>query len=203
MGLRERNAAQTREVILETALPLFLEHGYESTTMEQIAERADIGTSTLYRYFPTKDTLVLEPLAIRGHMAQTLLSRPTDEPLDLALGHAVVALLVAPRGSAERVRQVRAVIASSPTLGARLYEEFLKERALLEKAIAERLKRPADDLFCVMSARTATLVLALVAERAGDVSDDPDTAERQMLAVAQQVMDQVHQEPPLLPRRDT
>ena len=72
MGLRERNAAHTRELILDTALPLFLEQGYEATTMEEIAERAGIGTSTLYRYFPSKDLLVLEPLSVRGHMAAEL-----------------------------------------------------------------------------------------------------------------------------------
>lgn len=202
MGLRERNAAQTRELILDTALPLFLEQGYEATRMEEIAERADIGTSTLYRYFPTKDALVLEPLAIHGQMAATLLSRPADEPLDLTLGHAVLALLIAPRGNAQRLREVHAVIATAPVLSARLHQEFVKERTLLEHAIAERLGRPTDDLFCLMTARTAAAVLELVAARAGDVSDDPAIREQQVRDLTQAVTAQIHQERPILPRID-
>ncbi len=70
MGLRERNAARTRELIINTALGLFLEHGYDATKMEDIAEAAGIGTSTLYRYFPTKDLLIIDPLAFRGNWSR-------------------------------------------------------------------------------------------------------------------------------------
>ncbi len=199
MGLRERNAAQTRELILDTALPLFLEQGYEATRMEEIAEMAEIGTSTLYRYFPTKDSLVLEPLSMRGQMAETFLARPADEALDLALGLAVIALLIAPRANARRLRQVHALVARTPVLGARLVEEFVRERSLLEQAVAHRLGRPSDDLFCIMTARTATAVLELVAERAREVSDDAATAEAQIRDIAHDLMSRLHAEPPALP----
>ena len=201
MGLRERNAAHTRELILDTALPLFLEQGYEATTMEEIAERAGIGTSTLYRYFPSKDLLVLEPLSVRGHLAAELRARPVEEPLDLALGHALTAFLTAARGDAARLRQVGAVVDSTPGLRARLLEEFIKERTLLEQAVADRLGRPTDDLFVVMTARTTTTVLELIAGLGEeDLSEDPATREREILALARRVTDQLHLEPPIVPR---
>jgi len=58
-GLRERKRARTLEQIRAHALRLFLEQGYEATTVHQIAEAADVSPSTLFRYFPTKAQLVL------------------------------------------------------------------------------------------------------------------------------------------------
>jgi AcrR family transcriptional regulator len=199
VGLRERNAARTRELILDTALELFLDRGYDATTMEEIAEAAQIGTSTLYRYYPSKEVLVIEPLAIRGHMAAEFRSRPPEEPLGVALGHAICAFLVAPRANLEQVRKIRTIVDSAPGPRARLLEDFFNERTLLEQAVADRLARPADDLFCVTTARLATVVLELVGERGHDVSEDPAIAEQEILDIAHNVMDQLGLEPPVLP----
>ena len=58
-GLRERKKARTRLEIRAQALRLFLEQGYEATTVQQVAEAAEVSMSTLFRYFPTKALLVL------------------------------------------------------------------------------------------------------------------------------------------------
>ena len=58
-GLRERKKERTRAQIRETALRLFAEQGYEATTVQQVAEAAEVSLSTLFRYFPTKARLVL------------------------------------------------------------------------------------------------------------------------------------------------
>ncbi|MGI5488585.1 TetR family transcriptional regulator [Microtetraspora malaysiensis] len=57
-GLRERKKARTREAILREAFRLFRERGYNATTVEQIAEAAEISPATFFRYFPTKEHLV-------------------------------------------------------------------------------------------------------------------------------------------------
>jgi len=199
MGLRERNAAQTRELILDTALPLFLERGYERTTMEEIAEAAQIGTSTLYRYFPSKEVLVIEPLAIRGHLAAEFRSRPPEEPLAVALGHALSAFLVAPRADRARSLQIRAIVHSSPGPRGRLIEDFFNERTLLEQAVAERLGRPEGDPFCVATARVATLVLEMVGQLSESAADDGATGEQDVLDIARTVMARLGSEPPVLP----
>jgi len=59
VGLRERKKARTRAEIREQALRLFLVHGYEATTVQQIADAAEVSLSTLFRYFPTKARLAL------------------------------------------------------------------------------------------------------------------------------------------------
>ncbi|MFC4115945.1 TetR/AcrR family transcriptional regulator [Nonomuraea zeae] len=58
-GLRERKKAKTRALIQKEALRLFRERGYAETTVEQIAEAAEVAPSTVFRYFATKEDLVL------------------------------------------------------------------------------------------------------------------------------------------------
>lgn len=59
MSLRERKKAKTRALIQKEALRLFRERGYTATTVEQIAEAAEVAPSTVFRYFATKEDLVL------------------------------------------------------------------------------------------------------------------------------------------------
>ncbi|GAA3680459.1 TetR family transcriptional regulator [Nonomuraea antimicrobica] len=58
-GLRERKKAKTRASIQKEALRLFREQGYAATTVEQIAEAAEVAPSTVFRYFATKEDLVM------------------------------------------------------------------------------------------------------------------------------------------------
>ena len=57
-GLRERKKAKTKLAIQAHAVRLFREQGYAATTMDQIAEAAEVSPSTVFRYFATKEELV-------------------------------------------------------------------------------------------------------------------------------------------------
>ena len=53
-------SSKTRQHIYRVASNLFLEKGYEATTLKDIAEAADVSTGTLYRYFPSKGDFLVE-----------------------------------------------------------------------------------------------------------------------------------------------
>jgi AcrR family transcriptional regulator len=59
LKLRERKKARTRDAIQSQALRLFRDQGYEATAVSQIAEAAEVSESTFFRYFPTKEDVVM------------------------------------------------------------------------------------------------------------------------------------------------
>jgi AcrR family transcriptional regulator len=83
-GRRERKVIETRRSILVAARQLFEADGYAETTVERIAEAADVAPRTFFRYFPTKESLLFADFdAVRREMLARLAQRPTDEdPLD-------------------------------------------------------------------------------------------------------------------------
>lgn len=169
MGLREKKAARTREQILDVAAELFLSQGYDETTMEQIAEAAEVAPSTLYRYFPSKDLLILGRLTESIQLGEALRRRPEGEPLPQALREMLLDVLESVQDE-QRFTGLRHVIDTAPVPRARLWDILLQSRADLEKELARRMDRPEDDVAVVMTGRTALTIFELVAEKwwAGD-----------------------------------
>ena len=56
-GVREKKKQQTHKAILDAAIKLFTEKGFEQTSMEELARAAGIGKSTIYGYFKAKDDI--------------------------------------------------------------------------------------------------------------------------------------------------
>lgn len=159
MGLREINATRTRELIATGALELFTARGFEATTMEDVATSVGIGTSTLYRYFPTKETLATALLGDPGLMAEALSARPAEEPLEVALGNAVIAFVSYTNEDPERSRQFGELIEANPRLQGRLLEWLGQANDALVGALAERAGLPATDLHMASMAWMAIFVL--------------------------------------------
>ena len=159
MGLREQNASRARQVMVDAAVTLFLEVGYDATTMEDIAQQAGVGSSTLYRYFDSKDALLLAPLGEPGVMAAALKDAPPEEPLAEALGRAIIAILMVPRNAAMSDERFRRLIATNPRPQSRLLEWYHEEERLLREAIARREQSSPHDVSVIFTARGATLVL--------------------------------------------
>ena len=78
-GLRERKKQQTRTAIQRAALRLIAEQGYSSTTCEQIAAAAEVSPATLFRYFSTKEDIVLQD-GYDPVIAAAVVARPRSEP---------------------------------------------------------------------------------------------------------------------------
>lgn len=140
-SLRERKKAKTRRTIQEQALRLFAEQGYDATTVEQIAEAAEVSPSTFFRYFPTKEDVVVQddydPLLLEMIKVQ-----PAGLPPLTALRAAFRAAFEAME--ADELDQVLArtkLSTSVPALRARTVEGMFATIDMLAGAVAERAGR--------------------------------------------------------------
>lgn len=167
MGLRELKASRTRQRMTDVALELFLRDGFDATTMEQIAEAAEVGTTTLYRYFPTKDQLLLDPLVEAIDLAPHLRDRPHDEPLGESLAAALLAAAAAFDGAGARLAQMRRLVDTAPVARARLWDRVRTLREDLEVVIADRMGESPTTL-SVRTTAGLTLDLFQVLDRDAD-----------------------------------
>ncbi|WP_079008907.1 TetR family transcriptional regulator [Streptomyces sp. XY431] len=92
LSLRERKKLKTRQTIRREAYRLIAEQGYENTTVDQIAAAAEVSPSTFFRYFATKEDLVLTD-EYDPAMIDALLARPADEPFLRSCREALIGLL--------------------------------------------------------------------------------------------------------------
>lgn len=145
-GLRERKKAQTRAAIQRHALRLFHESGYSATTMEQIAAAADVSPSTLYRYFPTKEDLILQddydPLMAAAFRAQPP-ELSTLEAFRAAANEVLTQVSTTDRAEAlERARLSYTI----PEVRARTLDHLFVTADMLAGLFGERLHRTPDEL---------------------------------------------------------
>ena len=143
----------------------FIEHGYDETTMEQIAEAAEIGTSTLYRYFPSKELLILEPFSEVLDFGHYLRARPDEETPAEALTGALLDLADQFSDPSRRIPDMRRIIDASAVPRARLWDIFLDSRADFEAALAERMGLPPHDAAVQISAGIALDIFYRVDEQ--------------------------------------
>ena len=159
-------AARTREHIVDVAIELFIAQGYDQTTMEQIAEKAEVAPSTLYRYFTSKDLLALDRILVITDLGDVLRSRPADEPLGKSLAVVLLDSLEAMVDDPRYV-EIRRIIDAAPVLRTRFFDISTDSFKGFEQALAERLAVPVDDLRVRMTTRIALYVFEVAAERWG------------------------------------
>jgi AcrR family transcriptional regulator len=145
VGLRERKKAKTKAAIQQQAMRLFGERGYQATTVEQIAAAAEVSPSTFFRYFPTKEDVVLydalDPVLLEAFRAQ-----PAElSPIQALRGAMWAVFGELPAGELALQQERDALIRSVPELRARMLDEFAKSLDLLAEIVAERVGRRADD----------------------------------------------------------
>jgi AcrR family transcriptional regulator len=119
-GLRARKKQRTRRTIEQAALDLFDAHGFEGTTIDDIAAAADIAPRTFFHYFPSKEDVVLADYTIRlEQIVAALKASPTDQPPWPALRDAF--LTVAADYETEREQLLRRfrIIQATPSVAAR------------------------------------------------------------------------------------
>ncbi|MEU6265030.1 TetR/AcrR family transcriptional regulator [Saccharopolyspora shandongensis] len=141
---------RTRAAIEAAALELFTEQGFANTTVEQIAEAADIAPRTFFRHFPSKDAVLFgDPGREAERMREVLAARPAGE-------HPMRSLAAALLDAADRIEQDRA-------------------RHLMRAELLDGLEHAGDYEMHLIRQRWVQDMAALVAERTGSGGDDPRT----------------------------
>ncbi|MBB5158360.1 TetR family transcriptional regulator [Saccharopolyspora phatthalungensis] len=147
---RHRRTLRTRAAIEAAALELFTERGFANTTVDQIAEAADIAPRTFFRHFPSKDAVLFgDPSRETERMREVLATRPADE-------HPMCSLAVALLDLAERIELDRA-------------------RHLMRAELLDSLANTGEYELHLIKHRWVQDMTILVAERAGTAADDPRT----------------------------
>jgi AcrR family transcriptional regulator len=184
-GLRERKKHATRKAIHDAGMRLFAERGFAATTMEQVAEAADVSRATVFTYFASKEDIVFgdAPLALAA-LADQLREAPATIPAvrdwlrpltgwmepDLLVQRRL-ALEVPAVGArrAQLFRQVERVVGDAiaaelgpdRTLAARLAAAtFIAALGVAEDAAAERMERvgrplTAEEIDAILDAAVA------------------------------------------------
>jgi len=170
---RARKKAATKHAIQEHALRLFIEKGYDTTTVEEIAAAAGVSHMTFFRYFPRKEEVVeydeYDPL-----LEELVAARPVEEPPLTALHRALRAGLehILATDREELLIRTRLIL-RNPALRSRNLLAQDATRDLLARALARRAGLPEPDLAATVQASAALGAIGPAA-MAWAESDDAD-----------------------------
>ncbi|MGH2872615.1 MAG: TetR/AcrR family transcriptional regulator [Solirubrobacteraceae bacterium] len=189
-GRREANKDAVRAALREAARELFAQHGYEATTVREIASAAGVTTRTFHRYFDGKEGLLAEESLnwIRS-LADSIRDRPGDEPPLRAVMEAMRAVIHGTSGGFGPVHLW--LFSNQPRPFAVIRRYSPRPFVGLERAIADALRArdageptgdevgawpPSDDLESAVLARVAVAALrsAVIHARNLDQSDDDE-----------------------------
>jgi AcrR family transcriptional regulator len=158
MGHRERKKAKTRARIIEEATTLFRERGYESTSVVEISEAAEVAPATFYLYFDSKAAVALANFdQWTADLAEAFEQRPAAETPDQMLLGALDALRIKGYVSSERLRDeqghalapvgMAALLGdTSPDVAGRVYLGLMELQRRLADLFRERLGSPPGSL---------------------------------------------------------
>lgn len=178
-----------RAQVSEMAFALFVERGYEETTVEDICEVAGISRSTFFRYFPTKEDVFMGEMSVSGEIVLAALrEQPDDKAPWTALRMALTPLIEHYDADPGRRPQLIRFITTTPVLAVQHIQKAPAWHALLEPEVVRRLgsveaadPRPA----ALVSAMLGCLDSALKAWAAGNGSPE-------LISVLEQAMGAIH-----------
>ena len=145
-GLRERKKQKTRWAIQEHALRLFAQQGYDATTVEQIAEAAEISPSTFFRYYKTKEDLVVEDRYDDMMLAVIEATPPEVGPFETLRRAMVDAMGELDAAEEQQILLRMKLTFSVPQLRARSIGNLMTATDTFAPPIARRLGREPDDI---------------------------------------------------------
>jgi AcrR family transcriptional regulator len=173
LSLRERKKRTTRRALEHAALELFLERGFEGTTVRQIAERADVSPRTFFRYFGNKEEVVFAlETEDRRILVTNLNTRPPDETDRTALREALLAFSQHYQDDLENRMPRARSIATSPSLRQRQLTSRREWAIALVNALAQRGGEHVPSLRTRLLATSAVNALGVALEMWADGSGE-------------------------------
>jgi AcrR family transcriptional regulator len=142
-GLRERKQVQQRVHIVTVGMSIFAEKGFDATTVDEIANAADVSRRTLFRYFGTKSDIVMEwARGTTSVLTEALRARPLDEkPLD-SLQAAFQALNHSFTEDVRKVHATAKMVEQTPSLRPHSLLKHAHWEEALAECLRERLAKP-------------------------------------------------------------
>ncbi|SNR36286.1 TetR/AcrR family transcriptional regulator [Actinomadura mexicana] len=200
-GLRERKRMRTHQAISDAAIALFLNRGFDRVSVADVAAAAEVSKPTLFKYFATKEDLVLHRITDhRGEYAKVVRGAPGDPPPAALRRHFTDGLArhdaVTGLNDHPQVLGYHRMVFSTPSLLARLSQHADAEQEALAAALVEHPAACADDGADDLTARLAaaqivavTRVLARDNWRRLDGGSSADAAHPAALAAADRAFD--------------
>jgi AcrR family transcriptional regulator len=159
-SLRERKRAKTLARIQDEALRLFFDRGFEATTLDDIAEAAEVSRRSLFDYFESKEEIVLSTRAdFPKKVADAVSRRPAGEPLLDMVENALVGL--SESYGSKQTRNLARLVRDTPSLSAGDHLKYAKVERALAKALAERKGLAETDTACLVMAAAAIGLMKL------------------------------------------
>ncbi|MDI9883345.1 TetR family transcriptional regulator [Streptomyces sp. HNM0645] len=144
-GLRERKKQRTRETISAAAITLFLEHGFDQVSVADVAVAAEVSKPTLFKYFPTKEDLVVHRFADHQTMSSTVVAErpPGVSAIDALHRHFRDGLAardpITGLNDDEDVLAFHHLVYSTPSLVARVSRYLARAEEALARALVDAL----------------------------------------------------------------
>ncbi|MET7426029.1 TetR family transcriptional regulator [Dactylosporangium sp. NPDC005555] len=148
MSLAERKRQLVRDELTEAALQLLAFQGFEETTIDQMAAAAGVSRRTFFRYFQSKEDVIIEFLSDLGRqLSDGLSARPAAEPPAVALQQTLRVFTDTFWEHPEKSRRLTKIMVGTPALLARYLERQVTWRATLTTGLAARMSTdPVPDL---------------------------------------------------------
>jgi AcrR family transcriptional regulator len=168
--MAERKRQLVSDELTEAALQLLALKGFDGVTIDEIATAAGVSKRTFFRYFASKEDVVVQFLADMGtDMCTDLAARPAAEPPSAALRHAISVPLATCADHGDRALRVVQLILRTPALHARFLERQAQWRDELAAELAQRTGHAPDtDLYPRLAAGMALTAFDAVLQRWSD-----------------------------------
>jgi AcrR family transcriptional regulator len=139
-GLRERRKRLTAAELEAAALRLFGERGFDAVTVDDIAAEADVSRRTFFRYFASKeDVLLADHFVQLARLREAITARPPDEPVLTALRNALLSMSSDFEDRKEMVILRGRIMRETPSLQARSLVHQKTWEEAMQQMVAERL----------------------------------------------------------------